>query len=580
MSENLKFKYKKEFWYISAFINKKKGKSEQTRYNEDEGIEIIEKSNELEEFVRKCAKNLTDEDLSMIAWNPELVTKVKEMGQNIDVSCRWIPHLEYFPYYHENTYVQFNELGSFEFEVKYHEKNPEKKGNIDTVLFQQLPVVIKKKLASWCDKKQNEYIYLDTESPIYVFTVSNESVPGKITWSEDSIKEYKKSIGKWTEIYSGSWPDYSDELYEKRVQKNLSNRLSELHFIRRNSGFIFMEMDNYEKFFRTYMMEYVLIPTSKIRAMLFALISIDESLDIINSRQRTEEAIDIKENILVKKNKLETIRKIDEILKEQMSFIYNELNYNRRQHYTAVLELLLAEFDIHNTFDRVTKKFESTYAKIHNLSLELNSKLNSSMNRLNFLIIASVFADIAQFIISIFVDKPAPIIIATNTTLSVGLTIFLIWVLKNLRQSSKKVKKAQKIRAVDAIINVSEPGDEPQIIIIERKNRPFKNKLALPGGFVRHEETPETAIIREVKEETNLDIKNIKKVAVFEWDKKSQIKSTCFLCDVDGGLENLQKGGDATSIKLMTASELEGLNLAFDHEDMIIKSKILDKIKK
>ncbi|GAG54096.1 unnamed protein product, partial [marine sediment metagenome] len=55
-----------------------------------------------------------------------------------------------------------------------------------------------------------------------------------------NIEKYKKVIGSWTEIYSGQWEDYSETLFNKRIENNLSNRLSELHFLRRNSGFIYM----------------------------------------------------------------------------------------------------------------------------------------------------------------------------------------------------------------------------------------------------------------------------------------------------------------------------------------------------
>lgn len=50
-----------------------------------------------------------------------------------------------------------------------------------------------------------------------------------------------------------------------------------------------------------------------------------------------------------------------------------------------------------------------------------------------------------------------------------------------------------------------------KILMLQRTNEPFKNYWCLPGGFISHEETPEEAIKREVKEETGLDleIKNI-----------------------------------------------------------------------
>ena len=39
------------------------------------------------------------------------------------------------------------------------------------------------------------------------------------------------------------------------------------------------------------------------------------------------------------------------------------------------------------------------------------------------------------------------------------------------------------------------------IILIRRKNSPFQGKLALPGGFVKYNETTEQAVVREIREE-------------------------------------------------------------------------------
>ena len=52
---------------------------------------------------------------------------------------------------------------------------------------------------------------------------------------------------------------------------------------------------------------------------------------------------------------------------------------------------------------------------------------------------------------------------------------------------------------VDAIIEV-----KGGIVLIQRKNPP--HGWAIPGGFVDYGETLESAVVREMKEETGLDI--------------------------------------------------------------------------
>ncbi len=44
-----------------------------------------------------------------------------------------------------------------------------------------------------------------------------------------------------------------------------------------------------------------------------------------------------------------------------------------------------------------------------------------------------------------------------------------------------------------------------EILLTRRNVEPFKGSWCLPGGHIEHFEKAETAIIREVKEETNLD---------------------------------------------------------------------------
>ena len=47
---------------------------------------------------------------------------------------------------------------------------------------------------------------------------------------------------------------------------------------------------------------------------------------------------------------------------------------------------------------------------------------------------------------------------------------------------------------------------DDKILLIKRKHAPGIGKWALPGGIVEYGETVEQAAIREVKEETNIDI--------------------------------------------------------------------------
>ena len=57
--------------------------------------------------------------------------------------------------------------------------------------------------------------------------------------------------------------------------------------------------------------------------------------------------------------------------------------------------------------------------------------------------------------------------------------------------------------------------DNLNFILIKRRNDPFKNCWALPGGFVEYGESVENAAIREAKEETSIDVELIDLVNVY-----------------------------------------------------------------
>ena len=121
--------------------------------------------------------------------------------------------------------------------------------------------------------------------------------------------------------------------------------------------------------------------------------------------------------------------------------------------------------------------------------------------------------------------------------------------------------------AVDAIINF-----DSGIVLVKRKNPPYG--WALPGGFVEYGETVEEAVVREVREETGLDLQKIELLGVYsdpERDPRGHTVSVCFSAE---GTGKLQAASDAAAVKLY---ELDALpELAFDHRQ-IIDDYISDK---
>ena len=105
------------------------------------------------------------------------------------------------------------------------------------------------------------------------------------------------------------------------------------------------------------------------------------------------------------------------------------------------------------------------------------------------------------------------------------------------------------------------------VVLIKRMNPPFQGCYALPGGFVEVGESTEEAVVREVREETGLEIDIVGLVGVYSdphRDSRGHVVSVCYFSK---GLGNLVSGSDAKSAGVFPLDNLP--MLAFDHDKMI-----------
>ncbi len=122
--------------------------------------------------------------------------------------------------------------------------------------------------------------------------------------------------------------------------------------------------------------------------------------------------------------------------------------------------------------------------------------------------------------------------------------------------------------------------DENQnFILIKRKNEPYKGYWALPGGFVDYGECVEHAAIREALEETSINVKLDELIGVYSNPSRDPRGHTVSIVySARGNMEEMKADDDASDINIFTKEDLEKINLAFDH-DQIIKDCLNAKFK-
>ncbi|MEO0137256.1 MAG: NUDIX hydrolase [candidate division WOR-3 bacterium] len=114
---------------------------------------------------------------------------------------------------------------------------------------------------------------------------------------------------------------------------------------------------------------------------------------------------------------------------------------------------------------------------------------------------------------------------------------------------------------VDVIIEV-----EGGIILIKRKNPP--PGWALPGGFIEYGESAESAAIREAKEETNLDIFDLRQFHVYSDPGRDPRFHTLSIVFTARGQGIPRAKDDAMEIGIFNKENLPA-EIAFDHREIL-----------
>ena len=124
--------------------------------------------------------------------------------------------------------------------------------------------------------------------------------------------------------------------------------------------------------------------------------------------------------------------------------------------------------------------------------------------------------------------------------------------------------------SVDAVVFGYDPDDGVSVLLIKRKYEPFKQVWALPGGLVLNDESLESAVKRELKEEAGIDVQYLEQLYSFgkpDRDPRNRVISVAYYALVRPKDFQLSAQTDAEDVAWYRIDKLP--KLAFDHKQIL-----------
>ena len=120
------------------------------------------------------------------------------------------------------------------------------------------------------------------------------------------------------------------------------------------------------------------------------------------------------------------------------------------------------------------------------------------------------------------------------------------------------------------------------VLLVKRKDHPWINQWALPGGFVEMDEDLDETVIRELKEETNVSTANyFKQLYTFgkvDRDPRTRVLTTAYISLIPAGnIKDMHSGDDAEDAKWFEIEKaIKSVNENKRVSELVLYNKELD----
>jgi 8-oxo-dGTP diphosphatase len=131
---------------------------------------------------------------------------------------------------------------------------------------------------------------------------------------------------------------------------------------------------------------------------------------------------------------------------------------------------------------------------------------------------------------------------------------------------------ARPALAVDCVVFGLDESDL-KVLLIQRKLQPFQHTWALPGGFVRIDETLDTAARRELEEEAGVSDVFLEQLYTFgalDRDPRDRVVSVAYFALAKLSDHRIRAATDAMGVGWFGLDDLP--KLAFDHSEIVTRA--------